>query len=240
MSLILALPLAFAAGLLTILSPCILPLAPIVVASARAEDPRGPLALAAGLALTFALVGAGLAAFGVEVGGVVGLRLVAAAVMVAVGVVLLLPRAADKLESALAGISGASGRMGGWLPRHGLMGQAAAGAVLALAWAPCAGPTLGAAFALAAGRGTFAAAMLTMFVYALGAAGAMLAVGFGLGRMTKAAKADTVLAGKVGRAALGLSLVVFGGLVVTGLDHQVEAAMVQAMPDWLASAAASL
>ncbi len=58
-SLILALPLAFAAGLLTILSPCILPLAPIVVAAARADDPRGPFALALGLALTFAVVGGG-------------------------------------------------------------------------------------------------------------------------------------------------------------------------------------
>ena len=79
-----------------------------------------------------------------------------------------------------------------------------------------------------------------MFVYALGAAGAMLAVGFGLGRMTRAAKADTILAGRYGRAALGFSLVVFGGLIVTGLDHRVEAVMVQAMPDWLASAAAAL
>ena len=42
MSVMLALPLAFAAGLLTILSPCVLPLAPIVFATARADDPRGP------------------------------------------------------------------------------------------------------------------------------------------------------------------------------------------------------
>jgi len=239
-SLFLALPLAFAAGLLTILSPCILPLAPIVVASARAEDPRGPLALAAGLALTFALVGAALAAFGVEVGSLVGVRLAAAAIMIAVGLALLLPGAADRLEIALAGLSGASGRIGGFLPGKGLIGQAAAGAVLALAWAPCAGPTLGAAFALATDGRSLAAATLTMFVYALGAAGALLAVGFGLGRVTRAAKADALLAGQYGRVALGLSLVVFGGLIVTGLDHRIEAAMVEAMPDWLANAAAAL
>ena len=63
-----ALPLVFSAGVLTILSPCVLPLAPIVVASARAKDPRGPIALGLGLALTFGLVGGILASFGVEFG----------------------------------------------------------------------------------------------------------------------------------------------------------------------------
>ena len=104
MSLILALPLAFAAGLLTILSPCILPLAPIVVAAARADDPRGPFALALGLALTFAVVGGALSAFGIEVGAVAGVRVASAAVMIAVGLVLLLPSAADRLETSLGGL----------------------------------------------------------------------------------------------------------------------------------------
>jgi cytochrome c-type biogenesis protein len=67
-NLVLALPLAFAAGVLTILSPCVLPLVPILAAVGRANDPRGPLALAAGLALTFGVAGGALAAFGVEFG----------------------------------------------------------------------------------------------------------------------------------------------------------------------------
>ena len=54
---LLAVQLAFAAGMLTIFSPCVLPLAPIVIASARAEDPLGPIALGLGMALTFGVVG---------------------------------------------------------------------------------------------------------------------------------------------------------------------------------------
>ena len=68
MSLLLTLPTAFAAGALTILSPCVLPLAPIVIASGRAQDPRGPLALAAGLAVTYGVVGGALASVGAEFG----------------------------------------------------------------------------------------------------------------------------------------------------------------------------
>ena len=69
------------------------------------------------------------------------------------------------------------------LPAAGLLGSFAAGIVLAFAWAPCVGPTLGAAFALAASGGSLAAAMATMFVFALGAALALLAAGFGLGKL---------------------------------------------------------
>jgi len=79
-----------------------------------------------------------------------------------------------------------------------------------------------------------------MFVYALGTGGALLAVGFGLGRLAGRSRAAAVAAGARGRFALGATLAVFGALVVTGLDHRVETALVAAMPDWLASAASSL
>lgn len=240
MNLIAALPLAFAAGLLTILSPCILPLAPIVVATARADDPRGPFALATGLSVAFAVAGGALAVSGIEIGAVAGLRAASAAVMMAMGLVLVLPKAADKAESVLRSLGLASQRLGARLPNSGLVGQAAMGGVLALAWAPCAGPTLGAAFALAVGSGSPVAAVATMFVYALGAAAALLAVGFGFRRVAGPIRSRTILAANLGKLALGLSLIVFGALVFTGLDHVVEAAMVAAMPDWLVSAAAAL
>ena len=237
---ILAAPLAFAAGGLTILSPCILPLAPIVVAAGGADDPRGPLALAAGLALTFAVVGGTLASFGVEVGAIAGVREVSAAIMIAMGLVLMVRPLADALEAKLAGLTGAPQRFAERMPKGGLIGQAAAGAVLSLAWAPCAGPTLGAALALAAGGASIPAAMLTMFLYALGAAGALLAVGFTLGRLAAKGRRAALTTGKRGRFALGAALTVFGALVLTGLDHSVETALIAAMPDWLANAAGAL
>lgn len=241
MSLIATLPLAFAAGLLTILSPCVLPLAPIVVATARADYQLGPFALAAGLAATFAIAGGALAALGVEIGAVDGLRAASAAMMAAIGLVLIAPKAAERVERSLTGLSALSQRLGDRLPKAGgLIGQALTGGLLALAWAPCAGPTLGAASTLAAGRGSLASGMLTMFVFALGAAAALLAVGFGFGRLAARMKSRTVAAANSGRRALGLSLVVFGALVLTGLDHTVEAAMIAAMPNWLVSAAAAL
>jgi cytochrome c-type biogenesis protein len=67
-----------------------------------------------------------------------------------------------------------------------------------------------------------------------------LAVGFGFGRLAATAKSTTIAAAHGGRVALGMSLAAVGALVCTGLDHAVEAAMIAALPDWLANAAAAL
>jgi cytochrome c-type biogenesis protein len=237
-NLILNLPLAFAAGMLTILSPCVLPLAPVVVASARAKDPRGPIALGLGLAATFGVVGGVLASFGVEFGDWDWARAASAVIMIAIGAALLARPIGDAIERRLGFAGRAADALSERLPNAGLAGQAAAGVVLAFAWAPCAGPVLGAALLLAAKGGSVAAAMATMSAYALGAAGALIAVGYAAGRL--AAKARFAWAGAGGRVALGAAFVIIGAAVLTGLDHRIEAGLVAAMPNWLTAFAASL
>jgi cytochrome c biogenesis protein CcdA len=94
--------LAFVAGVLSILSPCVLPILPIVLGAAASEHRWGPAVLAAGLAISFVTLGL----FAATVGYSIGLdselfRNVAASLMIAVGVVLLMPRFQERL--ALAG-----------------------------------------------------------------------------------------------------------------------------------------
>lgn len=234
------LALAFAAGLLTILSPCVLPLAPIVAASARAQDPRGPLALALGLALTFGLVGGALASAGIEFGNSTGLRAAAAVLMLAAGLAMLVPLLGAKTERLMAPLSRWGDALARRMPKAGLAGQAGAGVVLAFAWAPCAGPTLGAAFALAASGGSILMAMITMGVFALGAAASLLAAGYGLGRIASQTRIATARAARIGNIALALVLIGVGGAILTGLDHQIEAAFADTMPTWLVAFAARL
>lgn len=238
MNLLLTLPLAFAAGMLTIFSPCVLPLAPIVVAAARARDPRGPIALGFGLAATFGIVGGVLASFGVEFGDSDLARAASAVVMVAIGAALLVPAIGERIERRLGFVGRAADVMSERLPDAGLAGQAAAGVVLAFAWAPCAGPILGAALLLAAKGGSLAAAIATMTVYAVGAASALIGAGYAAGRL--ASKARFVWAGAGGRLALGAAFVLIGAAVLTGFDHHIEAVLVAAMPDWLTAFATSL
>jgi cytochrome c-type biogenesis protein len=231
---IVALPLALAAGMLTIFSPCVLPLAPIVVASARTKDPRGAIALGLGLALTFGLVGGALASFGVEFGDSGAVRAASATIMLLIGAALVFPSIGDALERRLGCVGRTADILNERLPKGGLIGQAAAGVVLAFAWAPCAGPTL----LLAAKGGSLAAAMLTMTVYALGAAGALVAVGFALRGL--AGRARFAAAGVGGRITLGAAFALIGAAILTGVDHRLESILVAAMPDWLTTFATSL
>ena len=231
---------AYLAGLLTILNPCVLPLAPILISGARAQDLRGPLALATGLALSFGLIGGLLASAGVELGDTGIVRRLAAVAMILFGLVLLLPALGHSFERLLSPLAGWSERLSQRLPAAGLAGQAATGAVLAVAWAPCVGPTLGAALALAASGGSAAAAMTTMAIFALGAATSLLAAGYGLGLL---ARRGRLLAGRsaaIGRALLGLVFILIGVGITTGLDQNVEARLVEAMPDWLVTFATRL
>src|SRR3981081_4873253 len=84
--------LAFVAGLFSVLSPCVLPLVPIVLGAAVAEHKLGPVALAVGLALSFTAIGMFIATIGYTIGldGDV-FRSVAAVLLVLVGAVLVVP-----------------------------------------------------------------------------------------------------------------------------------------------------
>lgn len=227
--------LAFVAGLLTIFNPCVLPLAPIVVAGAASRDVRGPFALAFGLAATFAVVGGLVASAGAELGDNDVLRVVSAGVMIAVGLALALPVVSHGFERVAAPVVNWGQGLSQRVPAGGLWGQAALGALLALLWGPCVGPTLGAALVLAAGSGTLPLAMLTMGVFALGAAASLLGAGYLLGKLTLRTRKATRSAAFWGRVVLGVLLVIVGLLALTGLDRELEGALVQAMPDWLVS-----
>jgi cytochrome c-type biogenesis protein len=84
--------LAILAGLLSILSPCVLPLLPIVLGAAASEHRIGPVALAGGVALSFVSIGLFVATAGFAIGldGDV-FRTFAAIFMIGVGVVLAMP-----------------------------------------------------------------------------------------------------------------------------------------------------
>jgi cytochrome c biogenesis protein CcdA len=234
------LPLSFLAGALTMLSPCVLPLVPVVVAGARAENPRAPLALAAGMAVTFGLVGGLLASLGVDFGDSPVLRDLAAVLMLLVGLVLIFPALAHRFEAVLTPLQRLGSSLQTKLPSSGLLGQAAAGALLALVWAPCAGPTLAAAFVLAARGGSLPFAILSMSIFALGAAGALLGLGYGLGRMTGGARRAALATGAGARFLLGGAFALVGVLILTGGDHWLESLALAHMPDWLTRASASL
>ena len=136
-----AFALAFVAGVLSILSPCVLPILPIVLGAAASEHRWGPAALAAGLAVSFVTIGLFAATVGYSIGLDAELfRNVAAALMITIGVVLLVPRFQERLALAGAPLATLSDRYFGGARQSGLAGQMAVGLLLGTVWSPLCRP----------------------------------------------------------------------------------------------------
>jgi cytochrome c biogenesis protein CcdA len=225
---------AFLAGILSTLSPCVLPLLPIILVTAVSEHRLGPLALASGLALSFVAVGMFIATIGYGIGLDAGFfRIIAATMLVALGVILLVPQLQTQIAAAASPISGWTEERFGGIETAGLSGQFALGLLLGAVWSPCVGPTLGAASVLAAQGQDLAQVALVMLAFGLGAALPLALLGL-LSRDTLMRWRGRLLdAGKGGKLVLGGLLVVVGVMILSGLDKRVEAALVEASPAWL-------
>lgn len=226
--------LAVLAGLLSVLSPCVLPLLPLVLGAAATEHRLGPVALAAGLALSFVAIGLFVATIGFAIGldGDV-FRKVAALVLLVLGLVLIVPAAQNRLAVAAGPVSNWAEQRFGGVSTAGLTGQFAVGLLLGAVWSPCVGPTLGAASLLAAQGRDLGSVAFTMLLFGLGAALPLVALGM-LSREILMRWRERMLGlGRGLKAALGVVLVLTSGVILSGYDRALETALVNASPDWL-------
>lgn len=223
--------LAFLAGLVTILNPCVLPLVPILVGSALGKSRAGPLALAAGLVTSFTTFGFAAIAFGHALGIDEGaVRALAGALLLAAGFVLLVPQAQAALSAAAAPLSGFGNRRLAQVSGDGWHGQAVIGLLLGLVWAPCVGPTLGVAIA-AASQGDNLLASFTIFLaFGLGVATSILAFAYGSRRALGERRKTLVTLARYGKPLFGAALVVVGAMVLSGFDKVLEAALLDVLP----------
>ncbi len=233
--------LAYAAGMLTILSPCVLPLVPIVLASAAQAHRWGPFALAAGLVVSFTGIGFVVATAGVSSGiDSDAFRMLGAVLLVATGLVLVLPAAQAWLTRVATPLAAwAHSRQAG-MERFGLAGQAGIGVLLGLVWSPCIGPTLGAATVLAAQGTDLGGVALVMAAFGLGIATVLVGLAFATRGLLARWRGRMMKAGGRGKSVLGGVLMVVGLLVFTGGDKLMEGAIIAVSPDWLIEASTTL
>lgn len=226
--------LAYLAGLLTLINPCVLPVLPIVLVSALNADRYGPVALAAGMSVSFVAFGLFVTAFGPAIGLTQDLvAQIGAVVMVIFGVMLLVPMFARRFEMATAGIAaGADSRMN-TVDAAGMKGQFLGGLLLGAVWSPCIGPTLGGAIALASQGENLGFAGLIMVFFALGVS--TLIIGLGLGAREAIRTRAQALRGLAERSKpiLGVTFIAVGLMLLFRVNHIIEAWALEVMPIWL-------
>jgi cytochrome c biogenesis protein CcdA/thiol-disulfide isomerase/thioredoxin len=212
---------AYLGGVLTIVSPCILPVVPFVFARADRSFVRGGLPMFAGMAIAFCAVGT-LAA----VGGSWAIeanrygRFIAMAVLALSGLILLVPALSDRLFAPLAAIGGRVSHAiaePGAVEEPGVASSVVLGAATGLLWAPCAGPVLGLILTGAALQGANLRTSSLLLAYAAGAATSLALAGVIGGRVLAAMK-RTLGAGRWIRRGLGVAVIAGVAAIALGLD----------------------
>ena len=222
---------AFVAGSLSILSPCVLPLIPVVLGSAAAKGRSGPWLLAAGLVISFVAIGLFVSLIGFSI-GLDGkfFRSISAVMLLAIGLLLAVPYLQRQFTMA-------SGPVGNWMDQRfgggSSGGQFGIGLLLGAVWSPCVGPTLGAASVLAAQGKNLGQVMLTMMSFGFGVAVPLVVLGLLSREALMRWRGRILSSGVMVKSALGGLFVLSGLMILSGQDKILEAALVDLSPAWL-------
>ncbi|TYP84407.1 cytochrome c biogenesis transmembrane protein [Maritimibacter alkaliphilus HTCC2654] len=227
--------LAYGAGLLTLINPCVLPVLPIVLASALQAHRLGPVVLAAGMSLSFVTFGMLVSTVGYAIGLTEDTVATAGAVlMIGFGLVMLGPQANAVFASATAGLAARADGGIDSFDRTSLWGQFGGGLLLGAVWSPCIGPTLGGAIALASQGESLIRAFAIMVMFAAGVSTLILAIGYGL-RATALRKFANV-----SRPVLGAAFLLVGFAILFRINHMIDAWLFSNMPAWLVDLSVSI
>jgi cytochrome c biogenesis protein CcdA/thiol-disulfide isomerase/thioredoxin len=218
---------AFVAGLVTAVSPCVLPVLPIVLAAGAGDDRRRPYLVIAGLIASFSL----FTLASVQIISALHLpnsllRDLAIVVVAIFGLTLLVPSLSTAYERATARFPAIGARMA----HPGLVGGLVTGVGLGLVWTPCAGPILGAVTSLAVTAPGSGATIALVVAYAVGAGLPLLAIA--LGGRAALARLKLRSASAWASRALGVLVLVTAGLMAIGADTAISADLTSALPNW--------
>ena len=220
---------AFIAGLATCVSPCVLPVLPLILsAGVGARSRLRPLAVVLGFIVGFSAVSIALTqivrAFGLPADL---LRWLAIVFIAGFGLSLVFPAIQARLQRLFQPLSATGdrlGRAGG----QGLAGGFILGLSLSLVWAPCVGPILASVLALIAVNRVTLEAVEVAFAYALGAGIPMLAIAYGGQRLSQARRAAS--RSRAIERAFGAIMLLTALAIASGLDRELQLAFSNTLP----------
>ena len=190
--------------------------------------------MALGLTVSFTVVGVLVTAFGHLIGlDEILINRIAAIIMILFGIVLLLPRAQEKLSNLVAPIaSGANAKIDS-TESGGLGGQFFIGVLLGAVWSPCVGPTLGGAIGLAASGSGLGQATLIMLSFGLGVSVILLSLSYGTKELLTKRKDRLMRWMPWAKPIMGVVMILVGIGLLLQWNHAIDAWLLSIMPVWL-------
>ncbi|MEL6952560.1 MAG: cytochrome c biogenesis CcdA family protein [Pseudomonadota bacterium] len=225
---------AYGAGLLTLINPCVLPILPIVLAGALQASRIGPVAMAAGLGVSFVALGMVVLVAGRAIG--LSAEMVAqagAVMMIGFGAIMLVPQLSERFAFATAGVSSSADASITSLDSGGWRGQFTAGLLLGAVWSPCVGPTLGGAISMASQGENLLRAGGIMVAFAFGIGTVVIALGYGASAILRRNQTRMIKFAAAAKPALGAVFILVGTALLLQWHHRVESWLLDIMPYWL-------
>ncbi|MGO9410666.1 MAG: cytochrome c biogenesis CcdA family protein [Spirochaetia bacterium] len=222
---------AFLSGVITILSPCILPVLPIVLAGGGSGGKGRPFGVISGFIVSFSFFTLALSTI-VQALGVPAdtLRYVAMALIVLFGIVMVVPRFRELFDVATSRIASGGSRAAA-KPRAGFWGGIPVGLSLGLVWTPCVGPIMASVISLALAQKVDGGSVLVTVAYTLGTAIPMLAIMLGGRALIAKAPALSRNAGTIQRA-FGVVMILMGVALAFQWDRQIQIAILRQFPSY--------
>lgn len=233
--------LGYAAGLLTLINPCVLPILPIVLATALQAGRAGPLAVAAGLSVAFVALGLLIAVAGRSIGVTEETFANAGAtLMIVFGLVLLVPRFSESFATATAGMSARADAQIETTDRNALTGHFVGGMLLGAVWSPCIGPTLGGAISLASQGESLFHATAIMITFALGVSTIVIGLGYGAQSVIRKRQAWMRKIAGASRPIMGVAFIAVGAAILFKVHHMLEFWALEYLPAWFTELSVSI
>lgn len=213
--------LAFLAGVLTIATPCVIPILPPMLAGSVGHRLR-PLLIVLGSAVTFTLMGGLFSAIGLVASGATeALRFIFIAAIIAFGAVMVdeeIDEIYARYSSKLVNIFF---RRGASSSKDSLFGAFVLGMSLGIVWIPCVGPILGSVLAYAAVQGNLVKGSILLLAYSLGLGLPMLAIAYG-GKYTTGKVEWVNRNSRLIRKIAGWVLILTGVAILFGVDKYIQ------------------
>lgn len=226
---------SFIAGLLTTLSPCVLPILPFLLGSAIRKNKKAPLYMVMGLALSFIIVGFTISRFGALFGLDNDQTRKGSAILLILTSVFFLSKTIQSIVSEkLTNFA----NLGSTVSRKLVLDESSnwdsmlLGGLLGLIWSPCAGPTLGVAVSLASQEDAVVSSLKIMTFYAIGAGLPMLLISYGLRSIFQKYQNKLIRISEKSKTFFGMILVLTGVFIFFGFDKSAETFLLNNLPEF--------
>lgn len=227
--------LSWLAGNLSILSPCVLPLLPMVLGGVATSHRLGPVAMGAGMAVSFSVLGMVLGALGPMLGFDSGhVRTMGAVVLMVLGGLVWLPSSSERFTQWMTPLASRANAWAARLHSDSLGSAFLLGALLGLVWSPCSGPLLASALIMAASESGAGSGAVMLGFFGLGAATPLVAAAYVSRPFFGAVRQRVASWGEWVKKLLGIAIFASGLAVASGADKWLEALVLPLLPEgWL-------